>query len=95
MALLPTNKKGVKSCFFHTSKLIERTRVLRNLERRFPRSLGNLFHVFSHRVDHCISFMNDGESPILVFEQKDGSRDILHEVYYHQLLMNATECKLH
>lgn len=64
---------------------------LRNIERRFPRSLGNLFHVFSHKVDRCTCFMNDGESPILVFEQKDGSRDILHEVYYHQLLASVTE----
>jgi len=35
--------------------------------------------------------MSDGENPILVFEQKDGSRDILHEVYYRQLLSRATE----
>lgn len=39
-------------------------------------------------------FMSDGENPILVFEQKDGSRDILHEVYYRQLLSRATEWKL-
>ncbi len=63
---------------------------LRDIERHFPRSLGNLFQVFSHNVDRCTCFMNDGESPILVFEQKNGSRDILHEVYYHQLLMSAT-----
>ncbi|MFZ1711557.1 MAG: hypothetical protein WAT53_00635, partial [Nitrosomonas sp.] len=50
-------------------------------ERRFSRSLGNLFHLFSYKVDRCTCFMNDGESPILVSEQKDGSRDILHEVY--------------
>jgi hypothetical protein len=35
--------------------------------------------------------MNDGESPILVFEQKGDSRDILHEVYYHQILTSITE----
>jgi len=33
--------------------------------------------------------MNDGESPILVFEQTGDSRDILHEVYYQQLLMEV------
>ncbi len=59
---------------------------LRDIERRFSRSLGNLFHIFSHKVDHCICFMNDGEKPILVFEQKGNSRDILHEVYYQQLI---------
>lgn len=63
---------------------------IRDIERRFPRSLGNLFQVFSHRVDHCVCFMNDGENPILVFEQKDGSRDILHEVYYQQLIKVVT-----
>jgi len=60
---------------------------LRDIERRFPRSLGNLFHVFSHKVDHCICFMNDGELPIPVFEQTGDSRNILHEIYYQQLLM--------
>lgn len=62
-----------------------------DIERRFPRSLVNLLNVFSHKVDRCTCFMNDGESPILVFEQKGDSRDILHEVYYHLLLMSATE----
>lgn len=60
---------------------------LRDIERRFPRSLGNLLHVFSHRVNHCICFMNDGEMPIPVFEQTGDSRNILHEIYYQQLLM--------
>lgn len=65
--------------------------MLHDIERRFPRSLGNLFHVFSHKVDHYICFMNDGESPILVFEQKGDCRDILHEVYYQQLLKSTKE----
>ena len=60
---------------------------LHDIERRFPRSLGNLFHVFSHKVDHCICFMNDGEIPVPVFEQTGDSRNILHEIYYQQLLM--------
>jgi hypothetical protein len=65
--------------------------ALHDIERRFPRSLVNLLNVFSRKVDRCTCFMNDGESPILVFELKDGSRDILHEVYYHQLLTSITE----
>ena len=64
---------------------------LRDIERRFSRSLRNLFQVFSHKVDHCICFMNDGEKPILVFEQKMDSRDILHEVYYQQLTKVITQ----
>ena len=39
--------------------------------------------------------MNDGENPVLVFEQKGDSRDILLEVYYRQLLTSITEWKLH
>lgn len=62
---------------------------LRDIERRFPRSLGNLFQVFSHKVDHCICFMNDGEMPIPVFEQTGDSRNILHEIDYQQLLMEV------
>ena len=58
-------------------------------ERRFSRSLGNLFQVFSHKVDPCICFMNDGEMPIPVFEQTGDSRNILHEIYYQQLLMEV------
>ena len=64
---------------------------LHDIERRFPRSLANLLNIFSHKVDRCTCFMNDGESPILVFEQKGGSRDILHEGYYHQLLTSITK----
>ncbi|WP_394807838.1 zeta toxin family protein [Nitrosomonas sp.] len=62
---------------------------LRDIERRFSRSLRNLFQVFSHKVDHCICFMNDGEMPIPVFEQTGDSRNILHEIYYQQLLMEV------
>lgn len=64
---------------------------LHDIERRFPRSLSNLFHIFSYKVDHCICFINDGDSPILVFEQKGDSRDILHEVYYQHLLKSVKE----
>lgn len=64
---------------------------LHDIERRFSRSLGNLFHIFSYKVDRCTCFMNDGEKPIPMFEQKGDSRDILHEVYYHQLLKEIAQ----
>ena len=90
MTLSPTNKKGLNLAFLiQVNCSSERGRC--DIKRHFPRSLGNLFHVFSHRVDDCICFMNDGESPILVFEQKGGSRDILHEGYYQQLLASITK----
>ncbi len=62
---------------------------LRDIERRFPRSLNNLFDLFSHAVDHCICFMNDGNEPVLLFEQHAENRKIVHEVLYHQLLKEA------
>lgn len=64
---------------------------LRDIERRFSRSLDNLIKVFSYEADRCLCFMNDGKSPILVFEQRGSSRDILHEVYYQKLLKEVTQ----
>jgi predicted ABC-type ATPase len=46
-----------------------------DIERRFPRSLRHLLNDFSHRVDVCTCFMNDGESPVLVFEQRGNYRE--------------------
>lgn len=62
---------------------------LADIERRFARSLRHLFEDFSHRVDMCTCFMNDGESPVLVFEQRGENRDILHKTYYQLLLKGA------
>lgn len=63
-----------------------------DIERRFPRSLHNLLNDFSLRVDRCICFMNEGMSPVLVFEQHGTRRDILHEGYYRLLLKEAATC---
>lgn len=60
-----------------------------DIERRFPRSLRHLLDDFSHRVDNCLCFMNDGESPVLVFEQKGDDRDIVHEEYCQLLIEEA------
>jgi len=60
-----------------------------DIERRFPRSLNHLLNDFSQRVDSCTCFMNDGESPVLVFEQRGGDRDIVHDDYYQLLLEEA------
>lgn len=57
-----------------------------DIERRFPRSLNHLLNDFSHRVDSCTCFMNDGESPVLVFEQCGHDRDVMHDDYYQCLL---------
>lgn len=36
---------------------------VKDIERRFPRSLSNLFQNFSSIVDHCLCFMNDRGTP--------------------------------
>ena len=61
-----------------------------DIERRFPRSLRHLLNDFSHRVDRCTCFMNDGENPVLVFEQNGNARVVVHTDYY-QLLIDEGE----
>ena len=60
-----------------------------DIERRFARSLRHLLLDFSHCVDCCTCLMNDGESPVLVFEQRGQERDIMHDDYYQLLLEEA------
>lgn len=62
---------------------------LPDIERRFPRSLHHLLNDFSHRVDRCTCFMNDGANPQLVFEQCGDRRDILSADHYQLLLEKA------
>ena len=62
---------------------------LADIERRLPRSPRHLLNDFSHRVDSCTCFMNDGESPVLVFEQRGSDREIVHDDYYQILLEEA------
>lgn len=61
-----------------------------DIERRFPRSLRHLLDDFSHRVEACTCFMNDGETPQLVFEQHGDDRNVTHDDYYQLLLKEAT-----
>ena len=60
-----------------------------DIERRFPRSLRHVLDAFGHRVDRCTCFMNDGDSPVLVFEQQGDARNVVHESYYQRLLQEA------
>jgi len=41
------------------------------------------------QVAGCTCFMNDGESPVLVFEQRGNERDIVHDDDYQLLLEEA------
>ncbi len=62
---------------------------LKDIERRFPRSLKNLLTDFSQQADYTRCFMNNDLTPVPIFEQKaDSKREIFHDDYY-QLLMKA------
>lgn len=61
----------------------------KDIERRFARSLKNLFTEFSYMVDHCSCFMNKSAQPELVFEQYGDQRAIINRSYYDQLLSEA------
>ncbi|UCZ57662.1 zeta toxin family protein [Desulfurispirillum indicum] len=58
----------------------------KDIVRRFPRSLNNLLNLFSHRVDFCICFMNDGGTPTLVFEQQGADRRVIDQDCYNVML---------
>ena len=56
------------------------------IQRRFPRSLHNLLNVFGHIVDRAQCFMNDGNSPQIIFIQQREIREILNPELFNQLL---------
>ena len=62
-----------------------------DIRRRFPRSLRNLLDQFSHRVDHCICFMNDGAVPVPVFEQQGAQRDVFDKDWYQHMIDEARQ----
>jgi len=49
-----------------------------------------LLNEFSSAVDYCLCFMNDGQDPVLVFEQEGETRIILNLNYY-QLIQKEAE----
>lgn len=62
---------------------------IKDLTRRFSRSLQNLFALFCHQTDRTRCFMNSGKLPELIFEQHNGDRTIIHE-HYLQLLIQES-----
>jgi predicted ABC-type ATPase len=60
-----------------------------DIERRFGRSLSNLFEVFSLAVDNCRCYMNIDTLPELIFEQQGELRSIVHAAHYQHLLEQA------
>ena len=62
---------------------------VKDIERRFSRSLYNLLTQFSMIVDSCWCYMNDGESPVLIFEQQGEQRNVVNDPYFELLLKEA------
>ncbi len=62
---------------------------LKDIERRFPRSLVNLLTRFSAAVDLCQCYMNSDSEPLLIFEQQGTVRDVLDATHYQRLQQEA------
>lgn len=60
-----------------------------DIERRFPRSLHNLFHEFAGVVDSCECFLNLDNQPVPVFEQLDGQQLVIDSVWFDYLLKES------
>jgi predicted ABC-type ATPase len=62
---------------------------LSDIERRFPRSLYNLLNEFSYAVNRTQCFMNDSNSPQLIFEQQGETREIFNPQLFNHLNQEA------
>lgn len=60
------------------------------IERRFPRSLANLFHHFGTVCDQVTCYDNTGDTPVLVFEQSDGPPNIYDPDRFEHLQNEAS-----
>lgn len=55
---------------------------LADIERRFPRSLYNLLHVYGSVVSRARCFYNAGPTPKLIFEQRGDERRIVNDALF-------------
>ena len=62
---------------------------LKDIQRRFPRSLHNLLTLYAPSVSRARCFMNAGGSPEPVFEQTGSQRHILDDSHYNILVKEA------
>lgn len=49
---------------------------VRDIDRRFVRSLRNLFAVYASAVDRVVCFLNSAETPQIIFVQEGGTLDV-------------------
>lgn len=62
---------------------------VKDIERRFARSLRNLLQDFSGAVDVCTCFMNTGKEPEIIFNKKGTHRKIIDASRFEQLQQEA------
>jgi predicted ABC-type ATPase len=62
-----------------------------DLERRFSRSLRNLFEIYTGAVDYTCCFLNSSETPELIFVQWGKARTVLQTMLFEQLLSEAAK----
>ena len=60
-----------------------------DIARRFPRSLHNLFQLFSPLADQTFCFMNSDKVSNLVFQQNGEQRQVLHHEFFQLLQQEA------
>lgn len=63
---------------------------VKDIERRFARSLRNLLEEFSYAVDRCDCFMNTGDQPEPIFRQKGSERVIVDAQLFEMLQQEAS-----
>jgi predicted ABC-type ATPase len=62
-----------------------------DIERRFSRSLQNLFLVYAGAVDYTRCFLNSGEIPQLVFVQQGETREVFEPDLFQLLVSEANQ----
>lgn len=59
------------------------------INRRFSRSLFNLFNDYRYKVDCCFCVLNNGDIPQLIFEQQGNECNIFNDDIFQLLLTEA------
>ncbi len=62
---------------------------IKDIKRRFPRSLHNLLNDYAELVDQCQCYFNADDEPILIFEQQ-GKQRTIHQQHLFMLLLQES-----
>ena len=63
---------------------------VKDIERRFPRSLSNLLDCYSAETNYTRCFFNQDKIPELIFEQKGSKRNIINKDLF-QLIVEGSK----